>query len=257
MSLEHAPLILVTADIDPEGSEQDDFSQSLAVCYERAILHAGGIPWIVSASNSPLLLKEMVRRAQGLLLTGGGDLAPDIYEPEMPAKLRSLVSVSPDNGQRDHRELLLIREALDQNKPILGICRGHQVLNVAFGGTLLPDIPSCVDSPINHKRMDARYDAVHQVELTQESLLYKITGKRSLGVNSTHHQAVGKLAPGLKVSASSADGIVEAFELAEAQPGRDPFFLSVQFHPERMEDRFPEHAAIFRAFVGACVAKAE
>ena len=156
------------------------------------------------------------------------------------------MTVTPDGGARDLRELLLIDEVFRQRKPLLAICRGHQMLNVALGGTLVADIPSQLPRAINHRRMDRRSEIVHEVRLTPGSLLAKITGRQRLGVNSTHHQAVARVAAPLKVAAVSSDGIIEGLELKPGAASMLPFLLSVQFHPERLVDRYPEHRAIFR-----------
>ena len=113
------------------------------------------------------------------------------------------VDTTPDGGERDLRELILIDEVFHQRKPLLAICRGHQLLNVALGGTLIVDIPTEVPGALNHGQMDKRSEVVHEVQLTGESLLSKITGKRRLGVNSTHHQAVGRVAELLQVTGRS------------------------------------------------------
>ena len=135
----------------------------------------------------------------------------------------------------------------------LAICRGQQILNVALGGTLVADIPSQVPGAINHRRTDRRSEIVHEVRLTQGSLLARIVGSENLGVNSTHHQAVGRVAPPLRVVAASQDGIIEGVELKPGVAPWMPFLLSVQFHPERLVDRYPEHRRIFRAFARACL----
>jgi putative glutamine amidotransferase len=246
------PVILVSTEVEDKGREFGDFSISLSIRYEQALLAAGGLPWIVPSTNSPALIAEVVARCQGVMLTGGDDVAPDLYDPEMPAELKEKARVTPDGGRRDHRELLLIQQALRQGKPLLAICRGQQVLNVALGGTLIPDLPTCRPGPIDHRRMDKRCEVVHDVQLTPDSLLSKIFGGMKAGVNSTHHQCVAKLAPGLRVTATSPDGIAEAIELEPAMAGKAPFLLGVQFHPERLEDRYREHGAIFREFVNAC-----
>jgi putative glutamine amidotransferase len=150
--------------------------------------------------------------------------------------------------------LVVIDEVFQQRKPLLAICRGHQIMNVALGGTLVMDIPSQRPNALNHGRTDLSHQVVHQVRLTTGSLLAKITGRRTLGVNSTHHQAVGRIAPPLKATAASEDGIVEGMELKPKLNGLLPFFLSVQFHPERLAARHSEHRAILEAFARACMA---
>ena len=150
------------------------------------------------------------------------------------------------------RELVLIDEVFRQRKPLLAICRGHQILNVALGGTLVADILAQEPRAINHRRMDRRNEIVHEVRLTRGSLLAKITCRQKLGVNSTHHQAVAQVARPLKAAAVSQDGIIEGLELERGAADLLPFLLSVQFHPERLVDRYPEHRAIFRGFIQAC-----
>jgi putative glutamine amidotransferase len=126
------------------------------------------------------------------------------------------------------------------------------MLNVALGGTLVGDILGQVPRAMNHRRMDRRSELVHDVRLTPGSLLAKITGRQKLGVNSTHHQAVARVAAPLRVAAVSSDGIVESLDLKPSAARTLPFLLSVQFHSERLVDRYPEHQAIFRAFTHAC-----
>lgn len=245
------PLILVSPEIQSRGKEFGDLSISLSANYHRAVLDSGGLPLTVPVTTSEEVIREMIALAQGVLLTGGDDLEPQLYANSLPKKLARTVTVTPDHGARSLRELLLIQESFRQHKPLLAICRGHQLLNVALGGTLIADLPSQRPSALEHRRLDKRNQPVHEVRLTPGSLLSRITGAQKLSVNSTHHQAVGTVAAPLRVSARSPDGIVEALEL---KPGAAPvpFLMSVQFHPERLADRFPEHAAIFQAFTAAC-----
>src|ERR1051325_11162163 len=205
-------------------------------------------------TGSRAVIRECVRRADGVLLTGGEDVDPSLYAERLPAKLRRTVKVTPDGGARDLRELRLIDEVFRQRKPLLAICRGHQVLNVALGGTLVVDIACQVPGAMKHQRQDKKSDIVHDVHLTEHSLLAKITGRRTLGVNSTHHQAVERPAEPLIVTGRSDDGIVETMQLKPDAAHWLPFLLSVQFHPERLADRYPAHRAIFTAFTRACVA---
>jgi len=246
-------MILVSPSIEKKGEEFSDLSTSLSARYEMAVMGAGGIPVALSATVSRDVIAESVRRVEGVLLTGGEDVEPRLYGNGLPAKLKRTVTLTPDGGARDLRELILIDEVFKQRKPLLAICRGHQVLNVALGGTLIVDIPSQNRGALNHRRMDKRSEVVHEVRLTPDSILAKITGRRSLGVNSTHHQAVGRIAAPLRAAARSEDGIIEGLELKPEAAGWLPFLLSVQFHPERLVDRHPEHGAIFRAFTRACV----
>src|SRR5207245_10223065 len=140
-----------------------------------------------------------VSRCERVRLTGGEDVDPRIYgDGELRACVRRTVHVTPDGGARDLREFLLIDGVFRQKKPLLAICRGHQVLNVALGGTLFADIRRQKPEAQNHRRMDKRSQVVHEVRLTADSLLAKITGARKLGVDTTPPQAVEKIAPHLK-----------------------------------------------------------
>ena len=200
-------------------------------------------------------LAEVVHRVDGVLFTGGDDINPGLYAKEVPAEVLKTVEMPPDVESRDLRELILIEETFEQGKPMLAICRGFQMLNVAFGGELIVDIPSQLPGAINHARTDkAGEELTHEVPLTAGSLLSKITGRKTLGVNSSHHQGVLEPAEPFAAVARTEDGIVEAMELKPDRTNASPqlpFFLAVQFHPERLVSH-PEHQAIFSGFVKAC-----
>jgi putative glutamine amidotransferase len=246
------PLILISPDIDAKGKEFGDLSSSLSSCYERALIEAGALPLTLPATISRDVLAECVQRSDGVVLTGGDDVDPRLYADELPKRVQRTVGITPDGGARDFRELLLLDEIFRQRKPLLAICRGHQLLNVALGGTLLADIPGQMPQALNHRRLDKRNQRVHEVCLTPGSLLAKITGKARLAVNSSHHQAIGRVAEPLQAVAVSRDGLVEGVELKPCAADRLPFLLSVQFHPERLAGRYAEHRAIFRAFAQVC-----
>ena len=249
------PLILVSPSIEKRGVEFHDLSVSLSVKYDYVIARAGGIPVTVPTTTDRELLAEAVRRADGVLLTGGDDINPDLYDRHLPSAVSKTVGTTPDGGARDWRELVLIDEVFHQRKPLLAICRGHQLLNVAFGGRLIADIRRQVPGALNHRRMDRADEIVHEAPLTPGSLLAKITGKQVLGVNSSHHQAVLETAGPLAAVARTSDGIVEAMELRPEAARWMPFLLSVQFHPERLVEKHAEHRAIFSRFVEACQQK--
>ena len=246
------PLILVSPGIEKRGVEFHDLSISLSVKYDFAVLQSGGIPVTAPATNDQSVLAEAVRRVDGVLLTGGDDINPDLYANGLPRAVQKTIAMTPDGGQRDLRELRLIDEAFRWRKPLLAICRGHQLLNVAFGGDLVADIRRQMPAALNHQRLDKAGDLVHKVALTAGSLLAKITGTRTLGVNSSHHQAVFRPAGPLVAVAQSRDGIVEAMELNSETARVVPFLLSVQFHPERLTKRYANHRAIFERFVQVC-----
>jgi putative glutamine amidotransferase len=246
------PLILVTPSIERRGVEFHDLSASLSVKYDFAVTQSGGIPVTAPATADRALLAECVRRVDGVLLTGGDDINPDLYAKDLPRAVRKTIGMTPDGGRRDLCELVLLDEIFRQRKPLLAICRGHQLLNIALGGKLIADIRRQVPGALNHQRMDQAGEKVHEASLTAGSLLARIIGERILGVNSSHHQAVLEPAEPLTAVARTRDGIVEAMEWKPDAVRRMPFLLSVQFHPERLTDRHAEHRAIFSSFVGAC-----
>lgn len=247
------PLILITPSIEKSGVEFHDLSASLSVKYEYAVLQSGGLPVTAPTTNNRALLAEVVRRVDGVLLTGGDDINPDLYAKHLSRAIRKTVEQTPDGGGRDLRELMLIDEVFRQRKPLLAICRGHQLLNIALGGALIVDIRQQMPGALNHQRLDKAGEIVHDAALTADSLLAKIVGNRNLGVNSSHHQAVLQPAEPLMATAHSRDGIVEAMELKPGAARMLPFLLSVQFHPERLAEKFAAHRAIFRRFIQACI----
>jgi putative glutamine amidotransferase len=249
VKLRRAPLVLVVPSTQQRGVEFADFSISLSDRYTSAIIAAGGIPWIMPVRPGREFVRECVARAAGVMLTGGDDVEPTLYRRRTPANLRRTVTLV--DPRRDELEFQVIDEALAQRKPLFAICRGIQVLNVALGGTLIVDIPLEVPGALRHNRPDRKNDPVHEVALTPQSQLTRILGVETLGVNSSHHQAIGRLARSLQITARSADGIVEAVEL-KPPARRSPWLVAVQFHPERMSERYPEFLTLFRSFTLAC-----
>jgi putative glutamine amidotransferase len=247
-----SPLILVSPSIEKRGVEFHDLSISLSIKYENAVLQAGGLPITPPTTTDRQILAETVRHADGVMLTGGDDIHAELYDRRLPPAVRQTIGATPDGGRRDLRELILIDETFRQRKPLLAICRGHQLLNVALGGRLIADIPRQVPGAMNHQRMDKAGELVHEVPLTTGSLLARIVRKRILGVNSSHHQGVMEPAEPLAAVGRTHDGIVEAMEWKPETARRMPFLLSVQFHPERLTGRHAEHRAIFCWFVEAC-----
>ena len=246
--MKRRPLILITPSTASKGAEFADPSISLSNRYADAVIAAGGLPLIFPAATTRWVIDEAVHRCDGVLLTGGDDIDPKLYARKLsPALAKTVGPVEPD---RDTWEQGLIDDIFKQRKPLFGICRGHQMLNVALGGTLVVDIGKQVPRALNHRRMDRKTEPVHEVRIEPGSALARLTGRQTLGVNSTHHQAVGKVAEPLRVVAQTHDGVVEALELKE--PARQPFLLTVQFHPERLIDRDTVFLQLFKSFVAAC-----
>jgi putative glutamine amidotransferase len=248
--MQSAPMILVTPSTEEKGVEFYDYSLSLSQTYLDAISLAGGLPLTLPCSPSPKLISEFVRRANGVMITGGDDLQPDLYMEKVPANLRK--TVGRTDPRRDLLETLLVKECFAQRKPLLAICRGHQILNVTLGGTLFVDIPTEVQTKTNHAQMKHEDRVTHDVELKPGTLIESIYGKQRISVNSSHHQSVNKVAPALHVTGRGDDDIIEVLELRPEDAELMPFLLGVQYHPERLVYGYPEHLELFRRFVGAC-----
>jgi len=248
--MQTAPLILVSPSTDEKGAEFYDYSLSLSETYLDAVTHAGGLPLVIPLAPSPKVVAEYVRRVDGILITGGDDIQPELYCDPVPANLRK--TVGRTDAIRDLLETLLVKEAFTQHKPLLAICRGHQILNITLGGTLFVDIRSQVKTDINHTQLRHKDRFVHEIQLEPDSLIARIFGKNAIQVNSSHHQAVQKVAKALRVTAKSADGIIEALELRPEEASLMPYLLGVQFHPERLVQAHPEYIELFRSFTEAC-----
>lgn len=205
--------------------------------YADAVAAAGGRPVLLfpSAAPEPPFLPDFL---DGILFSGGGDIDPFLFGEE---PLRECGEISP---LRDSFELWLCRLALEKGLPLLGICRGMQVMNIAAGGSIYQDILAQTGSTLKHSQQAPRAHATHSVMPEENSLLAAIWGKKRIAVNSFHHQAAARLGDGFSVAARSPDGIVEAIERRDA-----PFALGVQWHPEAMKNE--EQALLFSAFVRA------
>lgn len=209
--------------------------------YMRGVEQAGGLPIMLPLTDDDAALRQLADTCDGFLLTGGQDVSPALYG----------AAPAPACGEtcpaRDAMETKLLALALEQDKPVLGICRGIQFLNVYLGGTLYQDLPTEHPSAAEHNQKPPYDVPVHSVTLTAGSPLWALLGKDTLAVNSLHHQAIKTLAPGLAAMAVSEDGLTEAVCLPDKR-----FVWAVQWHPEFSFPVNADSRKIFAAFVGAC-----
>ena len=203
--------------------------------YIESLARAGaGMRWV--ELSDPEQAVQDALTCDGLLLPGGGDMDPKFYGQER------IPACGEPNLLRDAAEPLLLRAFLVTDKPVLGICRGIQVMNAVLGGDLYQDI-----KPFEHLPHNDHWAKVHTVTVRRGTLLSRILGQDTVLVNSQHHQAVDRVAPGFTLAALSEDGIVEAIEKPDAR-----FCLGVQWHPEWLSDADPAMQGLFDAFVNAC-----
>lgn len=202
---------------------------------------------VVTLSHEAMNFKDL-KKCDGLILTGGGDIHPKYYGREDYLKL-----VNDVNEKRDEFEFKIVKEAIKRDMPVLGICRGMQVFNVALGGSMIPDIQS--EGYENHAKTKEGKDRRHKVGINKGTSLHWMVESTAGDVNTAHHQAVDMIAEGLKVTASSPDGIVEGLEWEKSDA--KPFLQLVQWHPERMNDYInPCSKHLLEHFVLAVVARA-
>lgn len=233
----HKPLIGITLDAEEPGGYAKFPWYALRENYCSSIADAGGLPFPLTHDLS--LIDATLSLIDGLLITGGDhDIDPAVYGD---STCHPTVKLKP---KRSSFEIAIAQAALKKNIPILGICGGHQVINVALGGTLIQHIPDEVPGSMEHTQPNPRNESWHDITITKDSLLYKITETESLHVNSGHHQAVKVPGKGVVINAHAPDGVIEGFEVPQYR-----FCLGVQWHPEFTIT--PQDAAIFKAFVDA------
>ncbi|QUW23127.1 gamma-glutamyl-gamma-aminobutyrate hydrolase family protein [Sporosarcina sp. Marseille-Q4063] len=213
------PVIGITTDVDSDRKHQ------LNTNYVTAVKRAGGLPLILPIGVEEDA-KQVAHLIDGIILTGGGDIDPTLFDEEPHALLGE---VSPT---RDSLEIALAKEMLQANKPILGICRGLQILNVALGGAIIQDIHSqSANTILQHSQKATRSHQSHFVQVKKESILESIAETTKIKVNSFHHQAVKDVPKPLKISGTASDGIIEAVESTDHD-----FVLGVQWHPEALAE---------------------
>jgi putative glutamine amidotransferase len=234
------PIIGLTLDYEQPGGYSKLPWYALRENYCAAVVRAGGLPVLLPHETDQVA--AYLGLLDGVVVTGGAfDVDPALFG----ATTRHEKVTTKD--RRTEFELAITRAALAADKPVLGICGGQQLLNVALGGTLVQHIPDEIPGALAHEQPNPRTEAGHNVSVAAGSLLHRITGMRELPVNSAHHQAVKTVAPGMVVDATAADGVIEGIE----DPGRR-FCLGVQWHPEYAIS--PGDLSIFTAFIRAAAA---
>lgn len=245
----HRPVIGLTIQtLETAGGELPAHCWIMSYRYVAVLAAAGGLPWMVPLlPDDEATLRAMYERMDGLCLPGGVDIDPETYGES------ALASCDHSDPDRDRTELLLIRWALEDGKPILGLCRGAQIIHIALGGTLYQDIASQLTGALKHdyfpKDGHARDERVHEVTVMEGTRLAGILAADRVVVNSMHHQGLRPPTPGLVVSAVSSDGMIEGIE----RPG-DAFVVGVQWHPEDLADRDDGMRRLFTAFMEASLA---
>ncbi|MBV7508445.1 gamma-glutamyl-gamma-aminobutyrate hydrolase family protein [Bacillus sp. sid0103] len=208
--------------------------------YHKSVAANGGVPIILPYIN-PEISIETLALCDGIILSGGEDVDPNLFGQEPHHNL------GPTTPERDLAEIAIVKYALENNIPLLAICRGVQILNVALGGTLIQDIPSQVNDSIQHSQKIERSRDTHWVTLSTNSKLFEIIGSERVRVNSLHHQAIDKVANDLCVVAQSSDGIVEAVEYIHPTT----FTVGVQWHPESMANKDLAMNNLFKEFISS------
>ena len=241
MATQSQPLIGITGGLIQNSS-------GVPVCqlgqaYVTAVQRAGGIPLVIPVGIDESALVSLLSRLDGVLLSGGGDIDPTLFNGAPHPKV---YGISPE---RDAMEIALVKIALEMDKPLLAICRGVQVLNVALEGGLYTHIQDQVERALKHDWFPKfpRDKLAHTISLKRESTLNRIYGADEIRVNSLHHQGISRVGKGLIATAFAPDGLVEGLEVTSAA-----FAIGVQWHPECLPDD-PGSQKLFRAFIQACL----
>ena len=233
------PVIGVTPSHEPDSSEIN-----VRFSYLDAVAAGGGIPLVFPLKLEQEDILRLASLCDGFLFTGGPDVHPFRFGEDTHEKCGNV------SLYRDSLELALLKIAMEQKKPILGICRGIQLINVGLGGGLYQDLPSQYhpDFPIAHHQPFHYTTFSHQVDIVPGTRLSQLAdGASSIPVNSMHHQAIKDVAPGLEVCAYAPDHMIESVYAPDY-----PFLLGVQWHPEHLAPIHPDAAKLFSAFVEAC-----
>lgn len=235
------PIIGITGDITYTKFYRDfwNYRSGINDSYIRAVERADGIPFILPVSKTDYATK-IINNIDGLILSGGNDVSPINYNEE---PIEELCSIDPS---RDNFELALLKESITKDKPVLGICRGAQLLNISFGGSLYQDTSCNKAFKLQHFQKSDPHIPIHKIKTMKGSLINSILGDE-LSVNSIHHQMIKDLGSNLEITALSSDGVIEAIEKRDSK-----FVVGIQWHPEIMSKNDSKMQNIFNEFIKQC-----
>lgn len=229
------PIIGVLAEID------DECNTKVQNPYIHAIENSGGTPILLPYIGDGRAIEHLVDICDGFFFTGGADIDPKRYGEESRENIGNI------QAHRDEFEFRVFQRVIKTSKPILAICRGAQLINIALGGTLYQDIPSEIQTTISHRQSEPKFSPSHDVKIMRNTPLYEMMGTEQIKANSFHHQAVKALGKGLEIMAIAEDGIIEAFYLVGQR-----YVRAYQWHPERLFDIDGHNHMLFEDFIHAC-----
>ena len=229
------PIIGMLASVD------DEATTSVLRPYTSAVERAGGVPVLLPYTENAAVIDRFVAMCDGICFTGGVDIAPAYYKEPVSERCGEIQPL------RDAMEFAVMSEVLATGKPLLGICRGAQLLNVALGGTLYQDLPSERPSDVAHRQAEDKFEFSHDIVVLPDTPLCSLLGTTRTRGNSFHHQAVKALGRGLRVMAEAEDGVIEAFWSTE-----HPYLRAYQWHPERLYKKDENSRVLFYDFISAC-----
>ena len=228
-------IIAVTQNVNEDGTTD------ILPAYLDALINVGAEVKLVPYTNSRKELYDIIEICDGVCFTGGVDVDPERYGEE------KTTACGPTCEKRDTFDFMVFGLAIEQSKPILGICRGEQLINVALGGTLYQDLQAELGTEISHVQSEPKFEHSHEINIEQGSPLYALLGKEKIRANSFHHQAIKTFGKGLKVMASADDGVIEAVYLQSY-----PYLRAYQWHPERICQNDENQQKIFEDFITFC-----